>query len=150
MVSYTVTGDATPDSDYTAFSGSVTITAGLTTATIDVSVLDDNLLEDNETVTVTLQSVTSGDADISIGRRGNSDTITISDEDTAEVTIAANDATAAEPSNDGQFTVTLSKACDTDTVVSYTVTGDAAARRDYTALSAASRSRLDPPRPRST
>ena len=54
VISYTVTGDATADSDYTALSGTVTIPANTTTATIDVSVLDDSLLEDNETVTVTL------------------------------------------------------------------------------------------------
>ena len=91
VISYTVTGDATAGSDYTALSGTVTIMAGSTTATIDVTVIDDNLLEDNETVTVTLDSITSGDADITIGA-SNSDTVTISDEDTAEVTIAANDA----------------------------------------------------------
>ena len=62
VVAYTVTGDATPGSDYTALSGTVTIAAGLTTATIDVSLLDDSLLEDHETVTVTLSSITSGDA----------------------------------------------------------------------------------------
>ena len=80
VIAYTVTGDATPDSDYTALTGIVTIMAGSTTATIDVAVIDDNLLEDNETVTVTLDSITSGDADITIGA-SNSDTVTISDDD---------------------------------------------------------------------
>ena len=135
VVAYTVSGDATAGSDYTTLGGTVTILANQTTATIDVAVLDDVLLEDNETVTVTLDSITSGDADITVGT-ANSDTVTISDNDTAEVTIAANDNSAAEPSgNNGQFTVSISNPSDTDTVVAYTVSGDATAGSDYTTLS---------------
>ncbi|WP_233215462.1 beta strand repeat-containing protein [Rhodopirellula bahusiensis] len=142
VISYTVTGDANTgtigNTDYTPLSGTVTISAGDTTATIDVAVLDDMILEDNETVTVTLDAITAGDTDISVGA-ANSDTVTISDDDTAEVTIAATTASASEPSTDGQFTVALSKASDTDTVISYTVTGDAntgtIGNNDYTPLS---------------
>ncbi|MBO6577408.1 MAG: Ig-like domain-containing protein, partial [Rhodothermales bacterium] len=82
---------------------------------------------------VTLASVTSGDANISLGTT-TSDTVTISDDDAATVTISATDASASEPSDDGQFTVSLSKASDTDTVVSYTVGGDASAGVDYATL----------------
>ncbi|WP_236615673.1 beta strand repeat-containing protein [Rhodopirellula europaea] len=142
VISYTVTGDANTgtigNTDYTPLSGTVTILAGDTTATIDVAVLDDMILEDNETVTVTLDAITAGDTDISVGA-ANSDTVTISDDDTAEVTIAATTASASEPSTDGQFTVTIDKASDTDTVISYTVTGDAntgtIGNTDYTPLS---------------
>ena len=47
VISYAVTGTATPGAgnDYTALSGSVTILAGATTATINVAVLDDVLLK---------------------------------------------------------------------------------------------------------
>ena len=124
VIRYTVSGDATPGSDYTALTGSITILANSTTATIDVNVLDENLLENNETVTVTLTGITSGDANISLGT-AISDTVTIVDNDAAVVNILANDANASEPGNDGQFTVTLSNPSDTDTVVTYTVSGDA-------------------------
>ena len=77
-----VSGDATAGSDYTTLSGTATILASTTTATIDVSVLDDVVLEDDETVTVTLSTIDSGDADISFGAT-ISDTVTIADEDTA-------------------------------------------------------------------
>ena len=59
-VSYTVVGTATLGSDYTALSGSVTILAGATSATITVPVLDDALVEGTETVVVTLASITAG------------------------------------------------------------------------------------------
>ena len=133
VISYNISGDATPGSDYTSITGAVTILANATTATIDVSVLDENLLEDNETVTVTLTGITSGDADISLGATV-SDTVTIADDDSAVVTIQANDNSAAEPGNNGQFTVTLSNPSDTDTVISYSISGDATPGSDYATL----------------
>ena len=83
VISYTVSGSATPGSDYTALSGTVTILAGNTTALIDVSVTDDSEIEEPETVIVTLQIITSGIPGISIGTP-NSATVTISSDD-AEV-----------------------------------------------------------------
>ena len=133
VISYVVSGDATPGSDYTTLTGTVTILANATNATIDVHVIDENLLEDNETVTVTLTGITSGDADVSLGGTIN-DTVTIVDDDSAVVTINANDPDATEPSNNGQFTVTISSPSDTDTVISYVVSGDATPGSDYTAL----------------
>ena len=133
-MSYTVAGTATAGSDYTALSGSVTILAGATTATITVPVLDDALVEGTETVAVTLTSITAGDAQISIGA-ANAATVNITDTaDTAQVTIAAT-TDGVEPGTNGVFTVTLSAASSTDTTVSYTVAGSATAGSDYTALS---------------
>ena len=133
VISYGISGDATPGSDYTTLTGTVTILANATTATIDVNVIDDNLIEDNDSVTVTLTGITSGDTDISLGTTV-SDTVTIADNDTAEVTVSANDASAAEPADNGQFTVTLTNPSDTDTIISYTISGDATPGSDYTTL----------------
>ena len=55
-VGYTVTGSATPILDYDALSGTVTFAANATTATISVTAHSDNLVEGNETVTVTLSA----------------------------------------------------------------------------------------------
>ena len=134
VVSYTVSGDATDGQDFASLSGTVTILAGQSTATIDVDVLDDSLLEDNETVTVTLDSIASGDSDISIGTTDTA-TVTIADNDSAQVSITAVDASAAEPGDSGQFSVTLNNPSDTDTVVAYTVSGTADSGDDYIALS---------------
>ena len=137
MVTYTVGGTATADADYTALSGTVTITAGATTALIDVSVLDDAIEESAESVIVTLTGAT-GDADVVLGAVTEA-TVTISDDDAAttdnEVSLAATTPGASEPGTDGQFTVSLSEVATTDTVVTYTVGGTATADADYTALS---------------
>ena len=61
--------------------------------------------------------------------------VDIADNDAATVTIAATDATAAEPADDGRFTVTLSQASATDTVIDYSITGTAANGTDFALLS---------------
>jgi sugar lactone lactonase YvrE len=82
-VSYTVTGTATDGSDYSALSGTVTILAGTTTATIDVTVLDDTLFEGSEDVVVTLAGITAGDADITVDGANDTATVNILDDETA-------------------------------------------------------------------
>ena len=67
MVNYSVAGTATPGTDYAALTGSVTILAGSLSAVIDVSgIVDDAIVEANETVVVTLTGVSSGDPQITL------------------------------------------------------------------------------------
>ncbi len=135
VVNYSVTGTAGSGSDFTALSGSVTILAGSTSALIDVATIDNAILEDNETVIVTLTGTDDADVTVSTAPGANTATVTIADDDTASVSITANDPTAAEPANDGHFTVTMSAASDKDTVINYSVTGTAGSGADFTALS---------------
>lgn len=59
-VAYNFTGTATQNSDYSdAGAGSVVITAGQTSATIPISVIDDAQVEDAETITINLTGATS-------------------------------------------------------------------------------------------
>ncbi|MEO5898479.1 MAG: CARDB domain-containing protein [Vicinamibacterales bacterium] len=55
-VSYSVSGSATPSSDYVPLSGVVTIPSGSATATIALTPLDDPYAEPDETVVVTLNA----------------------------------------------------------------------------------------------
>ncbi|RMF68154.1 MAG: hypothetical protein D6742_05800, partial [Cyanobacteria bacterium J069] len=81
VVAYSVGGTATAGSDYTALSGTVTIPAGSLSATINVPVLDDTVVEGNETVIVTLNAITAGDANVVLGTT-NEAVVTIIDNDT--------------------------------------------------------------------
>jgi hypothetical protein len=131
VVSYTVSGTATPGSDYTALSGSVTIPAGSSSATIAVTPLADTLTEAAETVIVTL-SASSG---YTVGSPSSA-TVTIADAVVpVTVTISPTDAGAAEPSDPGTFTVTRTGSTASSLTVSYTVSGTATPGSDYTALS---------------
>jgi len=139
VISYSIAGSAEATDDYTALSGSVTILANQLSATIDVSgIVDDSLVESDETVELTLTSIESGSSNIALDSTpaNLTDTVTISDNDSATVSISATDPTATETgSTSGQFTISLTKASDTDTVINYSIDGSANPTDDYTALS---------------
>ena len=104
---------ATPNSDYIALSGSVTIPAGSTTATITVTPIDDTIVENDETVTVTLDSNPA----YNVGSP-NSATVTIISDDGALPNISV----APTPYNFGNVDIGSTSAPKTFTISN---TGDA-------------------------
>src|SRR5712691_2280621 len=114
-ISYSFGGTATGGSDFTNTTASVTIPAGATLATITVPTIDDNLVEPNETVSVTLGTII-GNPGITLGAT-TAATGTINDNDTATVTISG--APTATEGGNLVFTVTQSAPSTTDTVVNY-------------------------------
>ncbi len=102
-VPYTLDGTATPGDDYTGTaSGSVTITAGASSATITVPVRGDVLDEANETVTVTLGNPTNADISSAAGAGNATGTITDDDAAVAGVTLSVSPDTVGE--DDGEAT----------------------------------------------
>jgi hypothetical protein len=77
-VYYSVSGTATPGSDYNSLSGSVTIASGSSTGTITVTPINDTAVESNETVIVTLSS----NAAYTVGSPSSA-TVTITSDDSA-------------------------------------------------------------------
>ncbi|WP_421939882.1 Calx-beta domain-containing protein [Pedobacter sp.] len=132
-INYTIGGIATSGTDYTALPTSVIIPAGATTATVSVPVIDDNLIEGTETVTLTMTAATSN-AGITASTTPVS--MNIADDDVASVTVVAT-SNAGEPATNGLFTFTLSKASATATTVNYTVSGSAISGTDYTSIGTA-------------
>ena len=118
------------DGDYDVISGdSGTIAIGSTSTTIEVDVNGDTKIELDETFFVNLSNVVG--ASVSDGQG----TGTIENDDSAEVSIADTDDAEEDGPVNGRFTVTISEVSDTDTVVSYTVSGTATAGGvDYTTL----------------
>jgi hypothetical protein len=140
VVNYTVAGTATPGSDYTTLSGSVTVSAGSATADIDVLVLDDLLIESTETVIVTLASLGAHDPDIILSTvpANLTATVNITSDDIGTVSIAKiTDGAESNTPTNGKFRVTQTVLSPTDTVVNYTIAGTATPGpgNDYTTLS---------------
>lgn len=77
-VNYTVGGTATPGQDYTALTGSINIPVNASSVTVAVAPIDDNLVEGNETVVVTL----STNAAYTLGSPASA-TVTVADNDVA-------------------------------------------------------------------
>jgi len=130
-VAYTVGGSATAGSDYTTLSGSVTILAGSTTATVTVTPIDDLATESTETISLTL----SANASYTLGTP-NSGSINLLDNDQPTVvTLQVSDASAGENNNPGQFIVTRSGSTASALTVNYTIAGSATNTTDYAFLS---------------
>ena len=129
-LAYTVDGTATSGSDYTALSGTVAVSAGATTATIPVAIVDDGANEDAETVVLTL----SAGSGYEVGSPGTH-TLTIAASDPPAASFALASQTVQEGSGTSNVTVNLSPAPASDITLSYTVDGTATSGSDYTALS---------------
>lgn len=132
-VAYTVSGTAAAGSDYQALSGTLTIPAGSSSATITVTPINDTLVEPDETVQVTLSPASA----YTVG--GSAATVTVVSDDAAplpSISVLASTPTAREagPVN-GQFTISRSGATTAALTVNYSVSGAATSGSDYTALS---------------
>ena len=136
QVTYTISGTATPGSDYTALPGTVTIAAGQSSATVAVDVLGDNVVEVSEQVIVTLSA--ANHTGVTIHPTDRTATVTIADDDATTISITATDASGSEPgTNDGLLTVALAGgkiAPAGGIVVSYSTGGSAVGGADYVAL----------------
>jgi len=100
-VPYNVSGTATPGADYVALDGSVTIPAGSASATIPVNVIDDTLVEPNETVILTLAS----SPNYTVGSPGSAIVTIISDDKPPDLVVSALTAPATGGAN-GSIAVT--------------------------------------------
>ena len=130
-VDYAVTGTATGSgTDYTLANGTLTISAGSTSGTINISsIIDDSIDEANETVIVTLSSPSNA----TLGS-DDAHTYTITDNDSAPVVdFNATSSSGAESVSSAGLTIDLSAVSGQNVTVNYAVTGTAnGSGTDYT------------------
>jgi hypothetical protein len=127
-------GSAVAGTDYTSFSGQVIrVPNGATSGTYNVGVIDNNLVQGSRTA----RAIIGNPSLVGLNIITSSATATIADNDSAEVTVAATDATATENSSDGEFTISLNATNNgpSPVIVTYSVSGSATAGTDYAPLS---------------
>ena len=128
-VPYTLSGTAIDPSDYTVTASPLTITAGSTTASLTITVVDDAIDEANETVIVTMGSPTNA-------TQGSTTvhTATITDNDAAPtVEWTAASQTTAENAGTVTIVAQLSAVSGQNVTVPFTITGTATGGgTDYT------------------
>ena len=132
----TADGTAAAGSDYTAASGTLTFTAGARARTIAVPVTDDADDEEDESLTVTLQSPSHAtlDDDRATGTIADNDDAVVAPPVDADPELSIDHAQAAEDAGPLRFAVTLDSAAAQAVTVNYaTADGTASAGSDYTA-----------------
>jgi hypothetical protein len=127
-VKCTVTGTATPGSDYVAIPATFTIPAGAASQVIPVTPIDDALVEGDETVTVALTTNTG----YTLGSPASA-TVTIADNDQPTVAISAlSDAAEGVTPVPGHFNLTRTGSMAAPLAVKITMSGTASDGVDYT------------------
>ncbi|MCB0397222.1 MAG: T9SS type A sorting domain-containing protein [Flavobacteriales bacterium] len=124
-VDYTVTGGTATGSgtDYTLANGTLTITAGNTSANISITLVDDIVVESDETITLSLSNPSSG---LVIGSN-SAHTFTINDDDNArKINFTASSSSGDESVTPVTLTVQATSASSSDITVDYLVTGGTA------------------------
>ena len=102
-VTFTGIGTATEGTDYSSF-GSITISAGSTTGTsTTVTLIDDNIYEENETIGVAIDTVSGGNASENGNQQSSLDTI-VENESAPQISLSVSSNSVAE--NTGTVTIT--------------------------------------------
>ncbi len=130
VVHYTISGTATAGSDFTAPSGTVTISAnGSTDVTVSIPVIDDAIPEDTETIIVTI----TPDPAYRIYNDGTA-ILRLKDDDSGErVMVSTWNDSPSEAGATGRFYFSRAGTSG-DLVVNYAVSGTATSGSDYTGL----------------
>lgn len=129
-VNLSISGTATPSSDYVALPGTITLGAGIVTGTLQVTALDDSIAEPDETVVVTVL----GGSGYLPGSPASA-TVTILDDEAPVLTVSVADSTASEPGTDtGKFQINRLGSKAAALTVNFTTTGTATNGTDYSAI----------------
>lgn len=137
IVKYAMSGTATSGKDYIALPLTATIPVGSSSVDIELTPLDDTLLEGSETIILT----PAANAAYKIDASNKSATITIADDELPMVKIIASDPKATEGNvkDTGKFTIsrnaTLATALASALTVKYSVSGSATSGTNFEALS---------------
>lgn len=128
----TTDGSATQPGDYTTTTGTLSFAAGESVKFISLPITDDAVLETTKNLTIALVNPANA-----VLNAANIHTLTITDDDSPAVSIVANDASATEAGDAGQFTLTRTGDTTNALAVTLSRTGTAANTTDYANINTA-------------
>lgn len=139
-VKYSISaGPATAGSDFTPASGTVYMSETMSMVSLGVNIIDDSILEDDETVILTLLPGEGYDLGTrqKLGER-TTNTLTIADDDTPRPSFADDAQVVSEAAGAANVTVNVSPPPPSATTLNYTVGGTATAGSEFTVANSVS------------
>jgi uncharacterized repeat protein (TIGR01451 family)/gliding motility-associated-like protein len=140
-VVFAATGNAIAGTDYETPGTGIILPAGSSRVIVEVKVKDDKIIENDETVVLTIDpSASASAAGAFTAGTANTATVMIADDDAVAVNqvliVTASIPDAAEPAKDGEFTISLPPGVTSavPVTVSYTIAGTAKPGTDYQLL----------------
>ncbi|MFC7523503.1 Calx-beta domain-containing protein [Parapedobacter sp. GCM10030251] len=138
-LSYSVGGTATPGTDYVALTGTIEIAAGTNGITVPVTVIDNGVIEPDETVVFNLSAATSANYTYTIPSGSNSATVNISDDDftaNSNIVLLTRISDAIEGGTNGQYRISFLPGITSseNVVVNFNLEGTAVNGLDYNIL----------------
>lgn len=140
-VSFTLSGSAGYTTDYTqvgassftvaTLSGTVVIPAGSTTATITVTLVDDSVIEADETITMSIIPTASYTVS-----GVSSATVTVKDNDGVTLSLGVSPITAVSFPSSVTFTISRATGSGADVTATFTLSGSATINQHYTLVGA--------------
>ena len=131
-VSYALTGGTASAAEHGVAAGTLTFAPGEIAKLIPSAIADDSELESNETVVISLSAPTGG----VILSANSAYAYTIVDDDAMSLSIAATNASAAEPAGNGLFTITRTGSTASEATVNLLISGTASQSGDYVEIPA--------------
>ncbi len=131
---YRINGSAENGTDYEELNGSITFSSGAQSATLEIELIDDEEVEEEETITIAIngQALPSG---FVIGDTREV-TVTITDNDEEKLTVnIETSSNGEEGGNNPAFEINLDQVVTEATTFIYTVSGTATADEDFTSPS---------------
>lgn len=129
-INYTITGTATPGTDFNPLNSPYSLGSNSTGGDLTLTPVNDALVEGPETVILTL----APGSNYAIGSP-DSITLVIRDDEVPTVTVSVTDSSAKEPADTGSYRVSRTGATTSPLTVNYTLAGTAESGVDYLGLS---------------
>lgn len=136
-ISFSLGGDAEETVDYATVPKTIVVPEGFSVFSVPITPESDDILEPDETVSMTLLGVSG--TGLSLGGGDTTASIVIRDSDSATLAINASDPSADELGDPGQFEIEFlnggqPRSSSTPTTVTLNISGSAANGTDYTSI----------------
>jgi hypothetical protein len=136
-LTYTANGTTASATDFAATSGTIVLPAGSNSVVLTIPIVDDKIIEGNETVLVSLTSATAPTFEVKLSESASVNCSILDDDSELSISVGGTINGKEFPNSPGRFTITLPPGVTTSKIITvrYIITGTATSGLDFNPLS---------------